>query len=269
MKQTVCFLAIVVLILAVPAWAENALEIVDPEEVVTSLPPDPGAPMWDGPRAVLYDNGPFVTHTGTGVGGADESWLQTDLGLNTLGSGHQFLNGYSIADDFDVVDAAGWDVDQITFFAYQTNSPTTSTITGLYVQIWDGPPDSTGTVIWGDLTTNLMASTAWSNAYRVADYDTGVGSARPIMASVATIGGFHLAQGTYWLEWSSDGSASYSGPWAPPISIVGQTTTGNAKQNLDGTWGELTDSGTGTPQGLPFIIEGAVVPVELQSFTIQ
>ena len=31
----------------------------------------------------------------------------------------------------------------------------------------------------------------------------------------------------------------------------------------------LTDTGTLTPQGMPFIINGAVVPVELQSFSAE
>ncbi len=45
---------------------------------------------------------------------------------------------------------------------------------------------------------------------------------------MATIG-TALAQGTYWVQSATDGSLA-SGPWAPPITILGQTTTGNALQ---------------------------------------
>lgn len=37
--------------------------------------------------AVLYDNGPLVNSPGTGVGGLDESVLQGNLGMTTLGFG--------------------------------------------------------------------------------------------------------------------------------------------------------------------------------------
>ncbi len=60
-------------------------------------------------------------------------------------------------------------------------------------------------MIWGDLTTNRLASTAWSNIYRVTD-TTLTTTNRPIMADIATIG-TTLAAGTYWLDWTTDGSA--------------------------------------------------------------
>jgi len=71
--------------------------------------------------------------------------------------------------------------------------------------------------------------------------------------------------GTYWLDWQTGGSGA-SGPWAPPISMLGVTTTGNAIQFDGASWTALVDVGT---QGLPFVIEGVVVPVELQSFDIE
>ena len=71
------------------------------------------------------------TCPGCGAGGADESALQTGLGMNTLGFGHQVSAGNRIADDFDVIDSGGWDVQMITFFAYQTGSGPPSTITAV------------------------------------------------------------------------------------------------------------------------------------------
>jgi hypothetical protein len=254
-----------VLVVAGLVFAASEQEIYDPNEVTVSNPGALTTWEWPGPDIVLYDNGPLVTNPGGGAGGADLSALQTALGLNTLGAGHQFSLGYSLADDFTVTDAAGWQIDDITFFAYQTGSTTTSTITGLYVAIWDGPPDGGGTVVFGDQTTNRLLTTGWSNIYRATDTDP-TATNRPIMENVATIG-TTLAQGTYWVQWSTDGSLT-SGPWAPPISILGQTTTGNAKQYTT-AWSDLVDSGTATPQGMPFIINGSVVPVELQSFTIE
>ena len=210
-----------------------------------------------GPEDVLYDNGPLVNEPGGAPGGADGSVLQTTLGMNTLGFGHAVTSGFRVADDFTVDDPGGWQVDQITFYAYQTGSSTTSTITAVNYRIWDGVPGAAGsTVVFGDTTTNLLIDTTWSGIYRYSETTTD--TTRPIMANTASAG-FSLDAGTYWLDWQVGGSLT-SGPWAPPITIDGQTTTGNGLQYnpTTATWGDADDSGTLTQQGFPFIIEGTV-----------
>ncbi|MEW5985099.1 MAG: S8 family serine peptidase [Chloroflexota bacterium] len=218
-----------------------------------NLIPEPTAAS---PQVVLYDNGPLINCAGCGVGGADESIVQTSLGLTIYGFGHQFSVGYRIADEFTITDPGGWQIDQITYYAYQTFSGNNSTITGVYYQIWDGSPDDPGSsVVFGDTTTNRLTSTGWSNIYRVNEAGSGTNTDRPVMADVASAGAT-LGPGTYWLDWMTAGSLS-SGPWAPPITINGQTTTGNALQ-FTGAWAPALDSGTGTQQGFPFLIEGSV-----------
>ena len=268
-KSLVVFIALLV-VAALPAWAEFEQENFNPAEPTSATPAAPGTPVWEGAEALLHDNGPLVNSPGTGVGGADESVLQSvTLGMNTLGFGHQVSAGNRIADDFTVTDSAGWDVSTITFFAYQTGSPTTSTITAVNLQIWDGPPDAGGTVIWGDTATNVLATTIWSNIYRVSETTSGTSADRPIMANTVTVN-TTLPAGTYWLDWQTDGTLS-SGPWAPPITINGQATTGNAIQwtSSGGAWQQALDSGTVTQQGFPFVIDGEVVPVELQSISVE
>lgn len=205
--------------------------------------------------AVLYDNGPLVNSPGTGVGGLDESVLQGNLGMTTLGFGHQLANSNRIADDF-VVPAGGWTINQIEFFAYQSFE-TASTITAVNLQIWDGPPGQTGSnVVFGDTSTNRMTQTAPANILRVTDSTTGGNTDRQIAVSVVDVY-TTLPAGTYWLDWQSDGSGG-SGPWAPPITITGSTTTGNGLQSTDGgvTYANADDGGTLTQQGFPFIIYG-------------
>jgi hypothetical protein len=79
---------------------------------------------------------------------------------------------------------------------------------------------------------------------------------RYIFADVASAG-VVLPPGTYWIDWMTDGNLA-SGPWAPPVTILGQTTTGNALQFIasTGTWGSALDTGTSTQQDIPFVIEG-------------
>jgi len=212
------------------------------------------------PVAALYDNGPLVNSPGTGAGGADESMLQSvSLGMTTLGFGHQVASGNRIADDF-TVPAGGWYVDTITFFAYQTGSSLVSTISAVNLQIWNGVPGAPGSsVIFGDTTTNRLINTTWSGIYRVSETSSG-DTQRPIMANTVKVG-VMLPPGTYWLDWQSDGTLS-SGPWAPPVTINGQATTGNALQYTSGTgtWNAALDGGTGTQQDFPFIIEGQDAP---------
>ncbi len=210
----------------------------------------PALSSWRVPEDILYDNGPLVTHPGGGAGGADVSALQTALGMGTFGFGNQVSAGNRVADDFTVT-GGGWFVNTITFFGYQTGSSTTSTFTAVNLRIWDGPPnDPNSNVVFGDTTTNRMTATGWSNIYRTLDTALSA-TDRPIMANVTDINTF-LPPGTYWVDWQANGTLA-SGPWAPPISILGQTTTGNAMQFTTAGWADLVDVG---PQGLPFIIEG-------------
>lgn len=64
-----------------------------------------------------------------------------------------------------------------------------------------------------------------------------------------------FAAGTYWVDSMPYGSASYSGPWAPPVTILSQTTTGDARRYFSATWQDFLDGDTAAPQGLPFIVE--------------
>ena len=217
------------------------------------------------PTHVIYDNGPYINSPGTGPGGTDESLLQsTSLGMNTLGFGGHLSAGNRLADDFTLSSSAR--IRKIKFYAYQTGSTTTSTMTAVNLRIWNGPPNNPGSsIVFGDTTTNRMTATNWANAYRVSE--TTRNTRRPVMVNTVSLD-VTLGPGTYWLDWQTDGSLA-SGPWAPPITRNGQTTTGNALQftSSSGSWNPALDSGTSTQQGFPFIIEreggGDISPIFL------
>lgn len=127
---------------AVDTWSGD-------RSAVNTLQLDPNqniVPLGSG-DVVLYDNGPLVNSPGTGAGGADESVLQSiSLTINTLGFGHQIVNNNWVADDFDVP-SGGWDITKFVFYAYQTGSPTTSTINDVRFIVYDGIPGVGGTNI--------------------------------------------------------------------------------------------------------------------------
>jgi hypothetical protein len=212
------------------------------------------------PPTVLYDNGPFITSFGDGPGGSDVSLLQNiSLGMTTLGAGVQFVAPgphNRIADEFEVTTPGGWTIDNVVFYGYQTGSTTTSSFTGVNYRIWDGPPnDPNSNIIFGDETTNRFESTDWTGAYRFAE--SSPGTTRPVMQIVGEAG-VHLMPGTYWLDWQLAGTIA-SGPWQPPITMIGQNTTGNALQLISTGWGPFLDGGAGTAQGVPFQLWGNTV----------
>jgi len=201
--------------------------------------------------SVLFDNGPLVNSPGTGAGGADESVLQdVTLGMTNFGFAHQLSSGNRVADDFTVA-GNGWEVDSIVLFAYQTFSDTSTTISSVNYRIWDGPPDDEASaVVFGDTVEDRLLSSRWLNVYRVSESTSGMDTDRPVMMNVVNAGVF-LPQGEYWLDWQTGGTLA-SGPWAPPVTINGETTTGDGLQ-FNGSWTAATDVGW---QGFPFIIEG-------------
>lgn len=204
----------------------------------------------------LFVSGPIITNPGAGVGGADVSALQTNLGMSTFGAGVQQTVNNRMSDVFEV--DGNWTIDTMTFFVYQTGSPPTSSITGATVRVWNTAPNAGGNVIFGDATTNRLVSTQFTGIYRTLDTDL-TNNQRPIMEAVVDLEGLQLAPGSYWVDVSFSGSLA-SGPWMPPISILGETTTGSVSWQFignDNIWQAWIDTGTDTRQGMPFVVTGS------------
>lgn len=205
---------------------------------------------------VLVNNGPLITHPGQGAGGNNASIITTGT---TFGFGHSPAGAFRVADNFTVPAGEVWQVDSVFFYAYQTGSTTTSTITAVNVRLWRGAPDSAGSVlVFGDTTTNRMIRTQFSGIYRVADSTTNItNTQRPIMVQTVNLGGTTLTSGTYWLDWQTAGSLT-SGPWVPPVSIVGQPVVPSAdarQRNAAQVWINLQDGAN--PVELPFVLHGS------------
>lgn len=208
---------------------------------------------------IAFDNGPLQTAAGLSV-------LQTaaPLSMTVFGYGMNGAVGTDVivADDLVVPAHATLRVDSVTFFGYQTGSTTTSTFTSYLLRVWDTVPAPAGTPIAGDRTTNRLTSSAFSGLFRVTDTATSLTN-RPIMANrVANTGNWmpNLTNGTFWFEWSALGSLA-SGPWAPPVTILGQggKPGGNARQvvGATGTWAPIVDGpAPGLGQDLPFVVRG-------------
>lgn len=192
---------------------------------------------------VLYDNGTIVNSPGTGPGGTDESVIPA--GGSTYGFGMNQGAGYTVTDDF--VLAGNTTINTIEVLGYQTGSTIASTFTGVYARIYNGDPSAGGTVVWGDLTTNLLTNGIFSNIYRVNA--PGEGTDRPVMTLSCNNLNIALPAGTYWIEYQTTGSLA-SGPWVPNVVT---SINAPAKQWNGAAWTVLANPGS---VGLPFVLKG-------------
>lgn len=219
---------------------------------------------------LLYDNGPMVTNTGVASGGADASLVQDDsLGLAVAGITANKAGGFWVSDDFDVAAGQTWDINQMTFFGYQKGSTTASTMTGLYVKIYANPTSSTdpttGTLVFGDDSTNRLSSTSFTNIYRMGETEGFANNSRPMMALNANVS-TSLGEGHYAVVWAATGSLG-SGPSMTLVTFLGQSGKAGANGSaydlsFHGGWYDVVDGsdGNGDPvaQDFAFQISGTV-----------
>jgi hypothetical protein len=214
-------------------------------------------------RPEVYDAGPVITDPTAGSGGAPVSVLQGAAPFNNgiYGFGAGGVN--SLADDF--VTHGTFCVGAIELFPYQTGEASPS-ITGVFLEIYNGDPSTTGVPIAGSpgFATNLVTSPAYTvtntmtGTYRVLDTAlTGttrniqsvmVGLPDPLLLNSSGIPG-----GRYWLRMRFTGSGA-SGPFVPPITVENAPATGNALQFNGTAWVPAQDGTNG--QGLPFKLHG-------------
>lgn len=251
----------VALLLPGVAVAQATDEVGHRHMPVERIPSPPGVrAVWLPPADMLYNNGAVADGTEASCSGDDgnASILQTALGGASLGfnAGSSASLDFRLADDFVIPAGPSWAVSSAYLFAYQTGSGNTSTITGVNVRIWNGPPsNAASTVVCGDTSSSAMTATAFSGIFRMAD--SALDCSRPIMVETVDLSGCPaLASGTYWIDWQMTGTVN-SGPFTPPIVIDGQAATGNALQADDGVWSPVADLGNFTGQGMPFVIAGA------------
>lgn len=223
--------------------------------------------------AVLFDNGSPstgpVTANGT-VAPAGTTWAESNGGTigwsnTTNASG----NTYTLADDFSVAAGSTWSISSIDVYAYVTDvGIDSSPITGVSLRIWSGTPGTDGAaVIWGDLTTNLMTSSVFSNIYRSElDYPD---LQRPLWDQNVATTGLVLGAGTYWVEWLTRTGSSSVRAFGVPVHVDGLPAApgSNGMQSFHAgatgvtTWSQVMDTGVQQVQAIPFIINGSVSAV--------
>jgi hypothetical protein len=168
----------------------------------------------------------------------------------TLGYASVAASGFTLADDFTVT-GAGWGVESLSFFAYQT-SAVGYTFTNATWSLVAGTDVNTGTVVASGTTATTSGGIT---AYRVTS-TTLTSTARAVYRINVDIPDITLAPGSYWVTWALAGTST-SGPFVPP-TIAG---SGNGAQNTGTGFIAVADAGSLVSAELPFAINGTAVAV--------
>lgn len=222
---------------------------------------------------VLFDNGSpstgAVATNGT-VAPDGTTWAESQggtIGWTNTATASGFR--YTLADDFTVTAGTTWTISSINLLSYVTDVPAdNSPIRGVAVQIWLGTPGAAGsTVVWGNLTTNLMSDSTFANIYRnELNYSE---PDRPLWNTTATTTGLVLGEGSYWVEWLTITGSTSTRAYGVPVHVDGMTAAPGAN-GLQGsynastgltTYTQVIDTGVQQVQDIPFILNGTVAAV--------
>ena len=238
------------------------------------------------PTAIIYDNGTLATgsvaRNGTAApAGTQWSEASNDFGAttqtNTLaGVGCQAIGAATFnrcADDFNVPVGQTWTINQVIVFVYQTGAAT-NPVVGANLRIFNGSPAAGGTVVFGDTTTNRLASSTDSGIFRIFNsgppLNSAPGTTRRIwQVAINVAPAVVLTAGNYWIDFQVDAGAG--GNFAPPTTIAGTRGApfNNALQSLNGGAYALSfDDGNpatapNVPNSFPFKLDGTIAGAPL------
>jgi len=236
---------------------------------------------------ILFNNGNLATGSisrGNGTGGpgvaapAGAQWSELADGNTSAGfSGHLSGAGpqFRIADDFTL--GADSTLTSVRVYAYTTGSAPSAAFTNGTLQIWNGRPGDAGsTVVFGDMTTNVLASSVFSNIYRIfattntqGGVQTVPGTTRPIQ-EITLNAPVSLPAGTYWLDYQIAPIAPGVSTFLPTVTNPDGVTRGppgaNSRQLTTATtWVDALDTGSpatlaDVAQEFPFLVVGTPIP---------
>lgn len=243
-----------------------------------------------GHGAVLFDNGPIVTNPSGGTGSIEGQPIsqadpftvpgQTFL-FSTTGVGATMTQNVSVAEDF-TVPAGGWDLNQVTLFAFQS-SQTAPSVSRVRVNLWTAAPFSANSPLPrpDPLPQPILASALVLDAgpgtfVAHRQSPSGTSTVRPVFSYAVSLDGLpdggRLAAGTYWLEWSFDGAISPSAnvftPLVTPRSIVSEhnarlfnaLNSADTRDWFEGREGFVAGVSDGRAYSLPFVLDGTAIP---------
>ncbi|MFT3911040.1 MAG: hypothetical protein QM737_16595 [Ferruginibacter sp.] len=194
-------------------------------------------------NAQVFTNGNLSTGATASTGDAAPAgytWSEVQAGNGNAGYAASVLNGFTVADDFDVT-CGTWDITKFTCYSYSTGyAGTTSPVIDLRVQIFNTDPSvGTPVPIFGNLTTNVLTSSTDAGMYRI--FNATPGTQRLIWKNEFTFPtALSLPIGHYWVEWQVDVDPTLTSNFSPASTVIGTVTQpGNNAMQHDiggGVW---------------------------------
>ena len=182
--------------------------------------------------------------------------------------------GYWLADDFIIADAAGWRIRRVSLYAYALPTTASNPIIGAELSIWSGQPGSPGAApIYAGLGASISAIEADQDRIFNSQQTpvTAPNLTRPLWRIDLDVGSLGLTQGTYWLVWQLRPADGVAALFAPAVTTPGQRSRPgwNAIQFRPGSfdepmnWYPAIDEGkplsaADLPQDFPFLIDGVI-----------
>lgn len=209
-----------------------------------------------------FSSSDFVTHEKAGYNNyCDVSALHS--GLSTLGFNADKDAGCQIMDKLTVNE----EVYALRFFLYEGATPF-STISEAYITIYDGDPLSGANVLEGGDGVNRLYGQGNTNIFRVPEDDfSNVNT--PVFYTDVQIDCLqdNYEEKTIWYVVSFNGNLKEEDVHIIPRTILGETTTGEARIYTEGTgWQPMLDEGTNTQQGVVVQVighgTGGLTPVD-------
>ncbi|MGE3180314.1 MAG: hypothetical protein AB7N71_01690 [Phycisphaerae bacterium] len=242
--------------------------------------------------AQLFSNGPVITNPTGGTGSiaglpisqADPFMVPgSTFTFSTTGVAATVATNTAASDDF-VVPAAGWDLNNVTLYAFQSGQ-TMPSITAVHINLWTEAPYNAGSpgplpdpLPQPVLASSLVLPAGDGTFVAHRQSATSTGTVRPIFSYTVSLDGLPnggiLTEGTYWLEWSFEGAAAPSQNVFMPLvtprdlafnhnarllnSIDG--SAGGPRVWFEGREGFVAGVTDGRAYGLPFELDGVILP---------
>ncbi|MEM7306472.1 MAG: hypothetical protein AAF682_07375 [Planctomycetota bacterium] len=216
--------------------------------------------------ALIWDNGPFVTHPTGGTGGEPLSMVQ-DVTGDLCASHWSMEPGEAAAADDFLVSPFGATVDAVEFFVVESDftafcATAVSPVSDLRLSLWDGEPSVNLTTVPGYVMTETF-----TGAYRVKESTWPALQCDEIVSiRVDFPAPIALGPGAHWIEFSAQSSMVSGEPGAVfadyrpiPITTWDVQETGDAWQWFQpfGLYTPLNSCpSSDTRQGLPFRLYG-------------
>ncbi len=194
-----------------------------------------------------------VTSTAGTAAPAGYTWSEVKTPQSTWGL-NGTLTDRMLSDDFLIPSGEKWNIQNLYFYAYQTNfSGASLPVNEFYYEIYSSDPSVAGAVrVYGDTTTNRYISSEETKWYRILQGQTD-STTRKIYKMKVSAADLNLSAGTYWIKWGSKTSA---GTHFYPQFPHDATKVNNAQQFVvsSSTWVNLDDGGQRV--SMPFEISG-------------